>query len=241
MDELTVLDVNELKTKIYTIRDKQVMLDVDLADIYGYELKAMNQQVKRNIARFPEDFMFQLTREEVDLVKSQFAISPDNDDFVKSQFVTSRENIDENLKSQFVTSSWGGRRKLPYAFTEQGVYMLATVLKGDVAINQSIFIMRAFREMRHFIANNALLFEKISAVELRQLEHQKESDEKFDKIFEYISDHEESNQKIFFDGQIFDAFSLLVDIISKANESILLIDGYSLEAQDNKMNTLFYH
>ena len=103
------------------------MLDYDLAEIYGYEVKRLNEQVKRNIARFPEDFMFQLTTEE-----------------------------DEFLKSQFATSSWGGKRKLPYAFTEQGIYMLATVLRGELAEQQSIFIMRAFREMRHYIKQNQL-------------------------------------------------------------------------------------
>lgn len=198
MDELTVLDVNDLKTKIYTIRDKQVMLDSDLAEIYGYKVKRLNEQVKNNINRFPSDFMFQMTMEEV-----------------------------KDLRSKFSTANLNPKsRSLPHVFTEQGIYMLATVLNGEVAENQSIFIMRAFREMRHFISNNALLFEKINSVELRQLEYQKESGEKFDKIFEYISDHEESNQKIFFDGQIFDAFSLLVDIISKAKDSIILIDGY---------------
>ena len=160
MGDTTELKIVEsIKAHVYMLRGEQVMLDSDLADIYGYELKAMNQQVKRNIERFPEDFMFQLTREEVDLVKSQI--------------VTSREIQDDNLKSQFVTSSWGGKRKMPYAFTEQGIYMLATVLKGELATKQSIFIMRAFKEMRHFIANNALMFEKINAIELKQLEYQK--------------------------------------------------------------------
>lgn len=136
------------------------------------------------------------------------------------------ENQDDNLKSQIVTSSWGGKRKLPYVFTEQGIYMLATVLKGELATKQSIFIMRAFREMRHFIANNALMFEKINAIELKQLEYQRDADEKFGKIFEYMANHEESNQKIFYDGQIFDAFSLLTEIIGDAKKEIVLIDGY---------------
>ena len=104
--------------------------------------------------------------------------------------------------------------------------MLATVLKGEVAEQQSIFIMRAFREMRRFIANNALLFEKVSHIELKQLEYQKSTDEKFDKVFKYIEDHAESKQKIFFDGQIYDAFSLITSIIQKANSEIILIDGY---------------
>lgn len=149
--------------------------------------------------------MFQLTKDEVELVKSQF--------------VTSRENT-------FFSGQGGGRRKFPYAFTEQGIYMLATVLKGELATKQSIFIMRAFKELRHFIANNALMFEKINAIELKQLEYQKDTDEKFGKIFEYMANHEEENQKIFFDGQIFDAFSLLTDIIGHAKKEIILIDGY---------------
>ena len=104
--------------------------------------------------------------------------------------------------------------------------MLATVLKGEVAEQQSIFIMRAFREMRRFIANNALLFEKVSHIELKQLEYQKSTNEKFDKVFQYIEDHAESEQKIFFDGQIYDAFSLITSIIQKATNEIILIDGY---------------
>ncbi len=103
---------NDLKDKIYLIRGVQVMLDSDFAQIYGYEVRALNQQVKRNINRFPEDFMFQLTREEVDLVKSQFVTSP-NGNFFEGQE--------------------GGARKLPFAFTEQGIYMLATVLRGELA------------------------------------------------------------------------------------------------------------
>ena len=207
-----ISSAEDIKNRVYWIRGKQVMLDFDLAEIYGYEVKRLNEQVKRNNRRFPEDFMFQTTREEVELVKSQFA--------------TSREMHDDILKSQIATSSWGGKRKLPYAFTEQGIYMLATVLKGELAEQQSIFIMRAFKEMRHFIANNALLFEKINAIELKQLEYQKDADEKFGRIFEYMANQEEDNQKIFYDGQIFDAFSFLADIIGHAKKEIILIDGY---------------
>ena len=200
-----ISSVEDIRNRVYWIRGKQVMLDFDLAEIYGYEVKRLNEQVKRNNRRFPEDFLFQLNREEVELVKSQFATSR-NETFFEGQD--------------------GGRRKLPYAFTEQGIYMLATVLKGELAEQQSIFIMRAFKEMRHFIANNALMFEKINAIELKQLEYQKDADEKFGRIFEYMADHEESSQKIFFDGQIFDAFSLLADIIGHARKNIVLIDGY---------------
>ena len=205
--ELTpaTIQINDIGNLIYTIRDKQVMLDYDLATLYGYEVKRLNEQVKRNIVRFPDDFMFQLTREEVEVVKSQIATS-------------------QNLN--FYSGQEGGRRKPPYAFTEQGIYMLATVLKGEVAEQQSIFIMRAFREMRRFIANNTLLFEKISHIELKQLEYQKSTDERFDRVFQYIEDHAESEQKVFFDGQIYDAFSLITTIIQKAQSDIILIDGY---------------
>ena len=123
-DTTELRSIKTIRDRVYMLRGEQVMIDSDLADIYGYELKAMNQQVKRNLERFPEDFMFQLTRDEVELVKSQI--------------VTSQEKQEDNLKSQFVTSSWGGKRKLPYAFTEQGIYMLATVLKGELAEQQSI-------------------------------------------------------------------------------------------------------
>ena len=203
--ELISLDANDIKRRIFTIRGKQVMLDSDLAELYGYDVKRLNEQVRRNKERFPEDFMFQLTKVEVNFVKSQFATSQ---------------------RSDFFAGQEGGRRKLPNVFTEQGIYMLSTVLRGELAVKQSIFIMRAFREMRHFIANNAVLFDKISSVELRQLEYQKQADKKFDQLFEYIGEHTETHQKIFFDGQIYDAFSLLIELIQKAEQEIILIDGY---------------
>lgn len=187
---------------IYVIRDKQVMIDSDLAMLYQVETGALNRAVKRNIKRFPDDFRFQLTVEEYENLKCQIGIS----------------SLNKN--------GYGGRRTLPYVFTEQGISMLASVLHSDIAINVSIGIMRAFVEMRRFIANNALLFERISNVELKQLEYQKQTDEKLEQIFEYISEHEEASQKIFFDGQIYDAFSLIVSLIQKAEKEITLIDGY---------------
>lgn len=195
-----------IENLIYVIRDKQVMVDSDLAMLYQVETKALNRAVKRNIKRFPEDFCFQLTTEEFD--------------FLKCQIGTSKILDEQKLDGR------GGRRTLPYVFTEQGISMLASILHSDVAVNVSIGIMRAFVEMRRFIANNALLFERISSVELKQLENQKRTDEKLEQIFEYISDHEESSQKVFFDGQIYDAFSLIVSLIQKAEKEITLIDGY---------------
>lgn len=213
-DRKEVLSQNQIETPvveivqpaieklIYVIRDKQVMIDSDLAMLYQVETGALNRAVKRNIKRFPDDFRFQLTVEEYENLKCQIGIS----------------SLNEN--------GYGGRRTLPYVFTEQGISMLASVLHSDIAINVSIGIMRAFVEMRRFIANNALLFERISNVELKQLEYQKQTDEKLEQIFEYISEHEEASQKIFFDGQIYDAFSLIVSLIQKAEKEITLIDGY---------------
>lgn len=213
-DRKEVLSQNQIETPvveivqpaieklIYVIRDKQVMIDSDLAMLYQVETGALNRAVKRNIKRFPDDFRFQLTVEEYENLKCQIGIS----------------SLNEN--------GYGGRRTLPYVFTEQGISMLASVLHSDIAINVSIGIIRAFVEMRRFIANNALLFERISNVELKQLEYQKQTDEKLEQIFEYISEHEKASQKIFFDGQIYDAFSLIVSLIQKAEKEITLIDGY---------------
>ena len=208
MNEITTEDSNaldpaavinaDIRSLVYVIRGQQVILDSDLAALYQVETKNFNKAVGRNIERFPEDFRFQLTKEEFDDLRSQIGTS----------------------------NNRGGRRYLPYAFTEQGISMLASVLHSDVAVQASIKIMRAFAEMRRFISNNALLFEQISSIELKQLEYQKSTNERFDRVFQYIDNHAESEQKIFFDGQIYDAFSLLVSIIQKASKEIILIDGY---------------
>ena len=193
-----IAETKDIKSLIYVVRGQQVMMDSDLAMLYQVDTKVFNQAVSRNIKRFPENFRFQLTKEEFDALRSQVASS----------------------------NGRGGRRYRPYMFTEQGIAMLSGVLRSDVAIQVSIRIMNTFVEMRRFIANNALLFEKVSDIELKQLEYQKSTDEKFDKVFKYIEDHAESEQKIFFDGQIYDAFSLITSIIQKAQKEIILIDGY---------------
>ena len=193
-----IAETKDIKSLIYVVRGQQVMMDSDLAMLYQVDTKVFNQAVSRNIKRFPENFRFQLTKEEFDALRSQVATS----------------------------NGRGGRRYRPYMFTEQGIAMLSGVLRSDVAIQVSIRIMNTFVEMRRFIANNALLFEKVSDIELKQLEYQKSTDEKFDKVFKYIEDHAESEQKIFFDGQIYDAFSLITSIIQKAQKEIILIDGY---------------
>lgn len=193
-------DINEaiIRNLIYVIRGQQVMMDSDLAELYQVETKVFNQAVKRNMERFPKEFCFQLIREEYN-----------------------------SLRSQIVTSKGkGGRRYMPYVFTEQGIAMLSAVLRSDVAIQVSIRIMNTFVEMRRFMANNSLLLNRINEVEVKQLIYHKDSDEKFDKIFTYISEHEEVSQKIFFEGQIYDAFSLLTELIAKAKKEIVLIDNY---------------
>ena len=212
-DEITVqenkqlpdIEISEvtIKNLIYVVRGQQVMMDSDLAMLYQVETRVLNQAVKRNIARFPEKFRFQLSEEEYDDLKSQFVISSEEDE-----------------------STHGGRRKLPYVFTEQGIAMLSAVLRSEPAVQVSIKIMDAFVEMRRFLASNALMFERINEMEVKQLAFQKSTEEKFDKIFHYISEHEESSQKIFFDGQIYDAFSLLVDLVSKAEKKLVLVDNY---------------
>ena len=194
------VDTEHIRDLVYTIRGVQVMLDADLARLYQVETRILNRNVARNISRFPDDFRFQLTKNEFEILKSQIGISSDIEH--------------------------GGRRTLPYVYTEQGISMLSGVLRSEKAIEVSISIMRAFVEMRRFIANNAYLFERIERVELKQLTYQKETDEKFEQLFDFIHTRAESSQKIFFNGQIYDAFSLLASLIQKAKKNIVLIDGY---------------
>ncbi len=198
-DSVVAIDHIDIRSMIHVIRGQQVILDSDLAILYQVETKRLNEQVKRNIERFPDSFCFQLTKEEYGNLRSQSAAS---------------------------NEGHGGRRYAPFAFTESGIAMLSAVLHSEIAVRVSIQIMNTFVEMRRFIANNALLFERISTVELKQFEFQRQTNEKLDQIFSYISDHEEDEQKVFFDGQIYDAFSLLSSVIQKAKKEIILIDGY---------------
>ena len=201
-EELNVVEyeTENIRNLIYTIRGKQVMLDSDVARLYHYETKKINQTVKRNIERFPEKFCFQLSESEM-----------------------------ENLRSQFVTSSlenenYGGRRYLPYVFTEQGIAMLSGLLRNDIAIKVSINIMDAFVEMRKFILNNGQIFERLTTIEYKMLEHDKKFDEVFDEL--QRNKNEEFKQQVFFNGQIYDAYSLIIDIIKTAQKKILVIDNY---------------
>ena len=180
------------------------MLDSDLAELYEVETGALNRAAKRNEDRFPEDFRFRLTDDEYENLRCQIGISSDD-------------------LQKFAA---GSRRYMPYAYTEQGVAMLSGVLRSKVAIDASVRIMRAFIEMRHFIADNAHMFEQIRTVELRQLEYQKSTDERFERVFDYMETHEAPNQKVFFEGQVYDAFELLVSLVQRAKREIVLIDSY---------------
>ena len=174
-----------IEEMILNIRGYQVMLDRDLASLYGVETKVLNQAVKRNIERFPDDFRFQLTKEEC-------------------------------LRSQIVTFKY-----LPYAFTENGIAMLSSELRSQTAIEMNIRIMRAFTSMRHIVANNEIIFQRIANIEYHQIEIDKRIDEVFKKI-----EQKSPQQGIFFDGQIFDAYHFVSDLVKKANKTIILIDNY---------------
>ena len=202
-NEISILEENSIRSKIHVIRGQQVMLDRDLAELYGVETKVLNQAVKRNIERFPENFMFQLS-----------------------------ENEYENWRSQFVTSNSDkmGLRRAPFAFTEQGVAMLSAVLKSETAIKASIQIMTVFVEMRHFLTANAQLFQRLDFIEKHQIEsdiHQKETDKKVDELFSLMDKYNvKDTQGIFFQGQIFDAYAKFESFLAAAKKEIILIDNY---------------
>ena len=194
---LVIEDNKEIQSMIYTFRGRQVMLDSDLARLYQVETKYLNRQRNRNAERFPEDFCFQLSKEEYEILRCQ------------------------NVTSKKENGS-GGRRYLPYVFTEQGIAMLSSVLKSEVAAKTSINIMRAFVEMRKFLISNNEMFARLDRVELKQLE----TDKKLEEVFDYIATTKEVKQKIFFNGQRYDAFSLMVEIVEKAEKELILIDNY---------------
>ena len=196
MENKPTISTMEIRNLIYSIRGKQVMLDSDLASLYEVETKNLNKAVKRNIERFPASFCFQLTEEEV-----------------------------ENLRFQIGTSSlsYGGRRYLPYVFTEQGVAMASAILRSDIAVKVSVEIMETFVEMRRTIISNASLFHRLDKIELKQLD----TDQKFEAIFKAMgSDKLHSEKGIFYNGQIFDAYTFVSDIIRSAKSSIILLDNY---------------
>ena len=223
-ETMELMTVDNIYNRVYSIRGQQVMLDYDLAEIYGYEVKRLNEQVKRNIARLPEDFMFQLTKEEV------------QENSLKSQIATLNEN--GNRRGLHI-------KKLPYAFTEQGIYMLATVLRGELTEQQSIFIMRAFRELRHYMKQNQqfvtqsemkLVTAKVSEISIQvagisEWKKKTENDivniqRSIDTLNEnFISDKDFKNFVIY-KGQKFEADAAYIDIYQQATTSIYVVDDY---------------
>ena len=199
-DQLVFAD--KIESLIKVIRGQQVMLDRDLATLYGVEVKRLNEQVKRNIKRFPKDFMFQLTKEEC----------------LRSQFATLNEGRGQHLKY------------MPYVFTENGVAMLSSGLRSDSAIEVNIRIMRAFTSMRHFLQNNAEVFQRLSTLEYHQLEmqqHFQESDKRIEEVFRRLDEgNAKPKQGVFYNGQIYDAYNFVSDLIKSAKKRIILIDNY---------------
>ena len=210
MEALTVPDTgvaDSIRSRILTIRGVQVMLDRDLAELYGVPTKALNQAVKRNSERFPEQFMFQLNKGELENWKSQI--------------VTSNIELEQYVKM--------GVRRAPFAFTEQGIAMLSAVLKSNTAITVSIRIMDAFVAMRRALATIAPLLSRLEATERRQLkleDSQARNEERFKMILDAMQDKEFPPQKVFFDGQIYDAFDQMKKFVRMAKKELIIIDPY---------------
>ena len=201
---IALLSDAQIRDMIYTVRGQQVMLDSDLAELYEVETGALNRAAKRNEDRFPEDFRFRLTDDEYENLRCQIGISSDD-------------------LREFAS---GGRRYMPYVYTEQGVAMLSGVLRSKVAVDTSVRIMRAFVEMRHFITDNAHMFEQIRSIDHRLDSLERSTDERFESVFDYMETREAPSQKVFFEGQVYDAFELLVTLVQRAKREIVLVDGY---------------
>ena len=197
----------QIKDKIYTVRGLQVMLDRDIAEFYEVETKRVNEAVKNNLDKFPDDFYFETSQEEFDV-----------------------------LRSKISTTNFSKTRTAPKVFTEQGIYMLATILKSTVAAQVTVSIIRAFTNMRALINSNNLLVDQLRILEKRQITYEVKSDEKFEKVFNAIEQKQlKKSSGIFFNGQVFDAHSFISDLFRKATKSIVLIDNYI----DDTILTLF--
>ncbi len=230
VESTSIQPLENIENLIHVIRGKQVMLDRDLARLYGVETGRLNEQVKRNIERFPEDFMFQLSKDEFENWKSQIAISND-DKVLRSQFASIKTE-GEVLSSQNASIDMRGRhvKYMPYAFTESGIAMLSGVLRSPQAVNMNIQIMRAFVAMRRFLASNAQVFQRLEVMERTQLSllaHQESTDQKVEEIFRRLDDdNTKPTEGILFDGQIFDAYKFVTERIREAKKRIVLIDNY---------------
>ena len=219
MNEIAIsgmADADAIRARILTIRGVQVMLDRDLAELYGVPTKALNQAVKRNIERFPERFMFQLTKDEVSDLRSQI-VTLNVGTSLRSQIVTLNKRQGQHLKY------------MPYAFTEQGIAMLSAVLKSATAVAVSIRIMDVFVAMRRALATLAPLLSRIEATERRQLRQedaQARNEERFKLILDAMQDKKFPPQKVFYDGQIYDAFEQMKRFVRMARRELVIIDPY---------------
>ena len=197
-NELLISEKNtNIREKIFVCRGTQVMLDKDVAELFEVETKRLNEQMKRNKDRFPEDFCFKLNSQEF-----------------------------HNLRFQNATSSYGARRHIPYVFTEHGIIALAGVLKSDIAAKMSVEIARAFIQMRHFIIENGDVLLKLAQLQNRQINFEIETNKRFDEILKLISKADLPKQVLFFDGQYYDAYDFISSLIRKAEISICLIDPF---------------
>ena len=235
MKELVKIESTDfIKDAIYTIRGVKVMLDADLAEIYGYQTSRFNQQVKNNIEKFDADFRFQLTKEEyLEILKSKNLAS--NHSLNNSDSVDN--NNDTNLISKNLTSSWGGNRKLPYVFTEQGVYMLMTVLKGELATRQSKALVRAFKELKDFVVGNTALIGQRELLQLSVQTTQNTADiaeiknnmvTKADlaKVVQDFTDPNMRREYLILNGKSVEANIAYSSIYKVAKRSIFVIDNY---------------
>ncbi len=219
-DKNKIIKISNIRHRIFSVRNVQVMIDSDLAEMYGVETKNLNLAVKRNIDRFPDKFRFQLTQIEFDEYEKNLRL----------QFGTSKNNNSLRLQIETSKDKRGGRRYLPFVFTEQGVSMLSAVLRSKTAINVSIQIIDAFVEMRKFISQNANLFLRISNIEQKQISSDIkliETDNKINDVLDALEEKDiKPKQGIFYDGQIFDAYVFIANLIKSAKKSICLIDNY---------------
>lgn len=214
MSDTHLIKSEEIQNKIHTFRGIQVMLDSDLAELYGVETKQLNRAVKRNKDRFPQNFMFQLNESEWENLKLKIGDSNEMDKSLRYQNGTL--NKENNLRGSH-------RKYISYVFSEQGVAMLSAVLKSETAVKVSVIIMNAFVAMRRFLISNAKVFARLDTLELKQLD----TDKKIEHVLSAIETKEiMPKQGIFFDGQIFDAYKFVAGLVRKVNKSILLIDNY---------------
>lgn len=234
-DTAVVLREEQLRALIYKVRGVEVMLDSDLARLYGIETRVFNQAVKRNLERFPASFRFQLAKAEHDSLRSQIVTLNTAENMVipadeGTCVAVSTKSTRDPLTVEIANSAGGRgrhRKYLPYVFTEQGVAMLSAVLRSRTAIEISISIINAFVAMRRFLVAHEPLLQRLDTLEKRQLGHEMKTDARFEQVFAALdAKRQQPEQGVFFDGQVFDAYRFVSDLLRQAQKSIVLIDNY---------------